>query len=96
VSAAMKKLLDANGYMDYREFANGNDACITPLMFTCAILSGIEDWGYTDRWCYESYEKARAALYAWNGEGEPQGWHRHPGTGRRREGGDPNKETIAW
>jgi hypothetical protein len=30
------------------------------------------------------------------GVGEPQGWHRHPNTGRRREDGDPTKETINW
>jgi len=42
------------------------------------------EMGYEDRWCYHTKEAATAAFEAWNGEGEPDGWHRHPGTGRRR------------
>lgn len=30
----------------------------------------------------------------WNGDGEPQGWERHLGTGRRRPGGDVAKEYV--
>lgn len=37
---------------------------------------------------------AVAALIAWNGEGEPSGWMRHPETGRRRPGGDPAGEYV--
>lgn len=33
-------------------------------------------------------------LNEWNGEGEPEGWYRHRKTGRRRPGGDPEKEYI--
>lgn len=87
----------ANGYTDYRRFANGRDAAITRLMFTFAILADLTQWGYGERWCYHTYRDARAALDAWLGEDgtEPQGWHRHPDTGRRRENGDPSTEVIA-
>lgn len=27
--------------------------------------------------------------------GEPEGWHRHPSSGRRREGGDASREVVA-
>jgi hypothetical protein len=33
--------------------------------------------------CYPDYASARAALDAWDGRGEPQGWTRHPASGRR-------------
>jgi hypothetical protein len=87
-----------SGYTDYVQFANGRDACITRMMFTCAILSDLVEYGHGDRWCYESREAAMIALFAWEhrgGEGEPNGWHRHPISGRRRPGGDPSKEYIA-
>jgi hypothetical protein len=90
----MRRVCADNDYTDYRAFPNGRDACLTQLMFTCAIIADIEYWGYGDRWCYETYAKAKAALDAWDGEGEPAGWHRHPDTGRRREGGDPAKEEV--
>lgn len=74
-----------NHYADIQRKGDAGIVCIARFMFTHAILSGLNDWGYEDRWCYSSYEKARAALDAWDGlDGtEPAGWHRHPRTGRR-------------
>lgn len=37
---------------------------------------------------------AVAALIEWDGTGEPEGWIRHPMTGRRRPGGDASKEYV--
>jgi hypothetical protein len=70
------KLLDEKRY-----------ACVMPLLFTHAIIVGRigDNNSYEDRWCYGSAEQAIAALDAWDGTGEPQGWHRHPMTGRRRD-----------
>lgn len=73
----------ANGYLDLKETEESGLVAIMPLMFTHAIISGINAYGYEDRWCYSSYAKAKSALDAWDGKGEPTGWHRHPGTGRR-------------
>lgn len=90
---------EANGYTDYTRFTSGRDACITRLGFNHAILSDLTYWGYGDRWCFASYDKARRALTEWaaaDGEGEPNGWHRHPDTGRRRENGDPATEEIRF
>jgi hypothetical protein len=84
-------------YSDVRDLGNGRYAAIMPLMFTHAIITGrIGDKNmYEDRWCYAGYEKAAAALEAWDGTGEPDGWHRHPKPGRRREEGDPEMEEFA-
>jgi hypothetical protein len=60
-------------------------ALVSPMLFTAAIITGDigDDYSFTDRWCYHSTEAAHAALEAWDGEGEPKGWHRHPASGRR-------------
>jgi hypothetical protein len=71
---------------------------ILPLMYTAAIIRGrIADimTSYDDRWCFHGLDAAKAALDAWDGNGEPVGWHRHPSTGRRRPDGDPAREYIA-
>jgi hypothetical protein len=85
------------GYSDYKQFPNGRNAAIMRLMFTHAIVSDLTRYSYEDRWCFASYEKAQAALAAWDGEedAEPQGWHRHPDSGRRRPDGDASKEYVA-
>lgn len=69
--------------------------CLHRFMFTWAILAGMNNWGYEDRWCYPDRDKALAAYAAWDGCGEPGGWHRHPDSGRRREDGDPATEYVA-
>lgn len=78
------------GYRDFRLMPNDRYAAIMPLFFTHAIIIGkIGDrFSYDDRWCYHSYEDALKALDAWDGEGEPEGWHRHPKSGRRRNDGE--------
>jgi hypothetical protein len=80
-------LTDVCGYHDVRFYPNGRYSAIMPLLFTHAIIVGrIFDMNtYEDRWCYGSLVKARLAHNAWDGTGEPEGWHRHPTTGRRRE-----------
>lgn len=70
-------------YSDIKQFPNGNWVCINRYIFTWAIIYDLNDWGFEDRWCYSSYDKAKAALDAWDGEGAPTGWHRHPASGRR-------------
>lgn len=53
---------------------------------------------FTDEWHFQGaqwLEAWRAAL-GWDGEGEPEGWYRHPATGRRRENGDPNTGHVRF
>jgi hypothetical protein len=75
------------GYRDITPLGDGRWKAIYPLLYTNAVIVGLMGarWGYQDRWCYHSYELALVALLAWDGTGEPQGWHRHPGSGRRRD-----------
>ena len=79
--------LRENHYTDPKRLADGRCAVVYRFMFTHAIIvMRMGDLhGYDDRWCYGSYEKAKAALDAWEGQPgtEPADWHRHPATGRR-------------
>lgn len=65
--------------------------------YTFAILAGCDRGGYRDRWCYESRAQALRAFQSWSGAKgtEPDGWHRHPDTGRRRPEGDREREYVA-
>lgn len=93
---------------DYEEFAEGRTrfrlcgddktyVAIIPFLYTCAVIVGdvSDDSGYRDRWCYHGFEAALAAFEAWDGQGEPPGWHRHPSSGRRRPEGDAGREYVA-
>ena len=93
-----QRICEANGYGHYVAFPNGRDACLAGYMFTVAIIADLNEYGHGDRWCYETFDKALAALLEWTergGEGEPEGWHRHPSTGRRRPGGNAAEEYVA-
>lgn len=58
-------------------------------LFTTAIIVGKmgDESTIHDRWCYHSREDAQKSLDIWDGIGEPDGWHRHPFSGRRRQNG---------
>jgi hypothetical protein len=86
-AAFFTHLISDNGYLSPKDLGDGTYACVMPLMFTHAIIRGrIGDLhSYEDRWCYKDRQSALKALEAWDGTGEPEGWHRHPMTGRRRE-----------
>lgn len=76
-------LMLSRDYRNLKVFDDGRIIGIMPLLFTHAIVSDLDMYGYADRWCYHSYTDAKKALDAWDGTGEPAGWHRHPDTGRR-------------
>lgn len=89
-------LKDDCGYRNIKLLPDGRWGATNQFLFTCAILVGQmrDAYGYADRWCYASEAKAREALEAWDGTGEPTGWHRHPDSGRRRPDGDPAQEYV--
>lgn len=61
---------------------------IIPFIYTWGLVWGYLDEAntYEDRWCYETLPEALLAAEAWEGTGDPDGWHRHPASGRRRDG----------
>jgi len=50
---------------------------------------------YDEVWSYPSKFEAMAAFDSWDGLGDaPVGWIRHQPSNRRREEGDPGRETV--
>lgn len=98
IAACFTHLVGTCGYLAPRMIDEMRYACVMPLLFTHAIIVGrINDFvGYEDRWCFHSRDAALDALDAWDGEGEPEGWHRHPASGRRRKviEGTPLEEWV--
>ena len=84
------------GYTHIKTIGKSEWAALNQYLFTCAIITGRNGdlYSFRDRWCYHSEAAALEALNKWDGTGEPEGWHRHPASGRRREAGDPLKEYI--
>lgn len=85
-----------DGYTYFRVYPNGRSAAIVRFLFSSAIVDNIQGYGmtltYQNRWCYKSYVDAIGALNDWDGEGEPEGWHRHLPSHRRRD--EKGKEEI--
>lgn len=98
VKKFMERLEKENPYMHVSLINQNQYVALNPYIYTWAIIVGtVGNYeNFDNRWCYHSYADALAALMAWDGVGEPEGWHRHPASGRRRENGDPNLESIRW
>ncbi len=70
---------------------------VARMTFGKGRLYRVYDEEIEDQWCYETYAGAIAALTVWNPSDEspePEGWMRHPTSGRRRPDGDKTKEYI--
>lgn len=72
---------------DFLVMPSGELACISRYLFTHAITYGINKNHFADRWCYHTYGDALRSLIHWyknfGSMPEPEGWHRHPVSGRR-------------
>lgn len=84
----------ATEYPYVRPFDDGRSAVLTPMLFGKWRLLLIVDGGVADGWCYDDLPAALRGLEGWDGEDEPDGWMRHPMSGRRRPGGDPKAEYV--
>ena len=61
---------------------DGQVCGVKSFLFTSAIVVGIDECGYSRRYCYEHQADAQAALLAWNGLGHPGGpWIKCKGSG---------------
>lgn len=75
---------------DTKRLEDGRTLDLYPLLFgrTRLLVTLPEDdeagLFADDAWEFPSYEVGKAALDAWDGTGEPEGWDRHPATDRRR------------
>lgn len=70
---------------------------IRRLLFHYSIQGGRigDKLGIEIRYCYTADRAAvQRAFDAWDGSTEPEGWQRHPGSGRRRQNANPELEYI--
>ncbi len=74
------------------------EVVVEPLLWgQCRLCVGdVGKASYRDVWDYQSPVRAIAAAAAWDPfeQKEPDGWHRHVASGRRRVDGDPSRETV--
>lgn len=75
----------AEGYAALRQLPDGRWLGVYRLLFHWTLHVDIDPTGYRDRYCYTYKHDAILAMQEWDGTGEPQHWHRHPKSGRRRD-----------
>lgn len=82
-------------YTRLRRLPDGRWIGVHRLLMHWTIHVDLHEYGYEDRYCFATQELADKAFDEWDGTGDPEGWHRHPKTGRRRDL-TTGKEWIAW
>ncbi len=85
------------GFLDWRCLDDGTVLAVAPMAFgNGRLMVDVDACGYADFYCYDGLDAALDSMRAFDHETqtEPTGWKRHGATGRRRPGGDPEKEFI--
>ena len=73
-------------YADVKLLPDGRYIGTMRLLFHWTIHVDIDPMGFwRERYCFATYELAKRALDEWDGIGDPDYWHKHPDTGRRRD-----------
>ncbi len=81
-------------YLHRRELPNGHTLYLEPMLpGHLSLCLAPDEWNF-DRWCYHDHDAAWRAVLGWNGKGDPEGWYRHPRSGRRRHESDPDREYV--
>lgn len=66
-------MLNSFGYHPVRLLPSGEWAGVMDMLFTAALMVGMDDIGYRTRFCYEHRRDAETALTEWDGAGDPPG-----------------------
>ncbi|MBY3433289.1 hypothetical protein HFN89_03805 [Rhizobium laguerreae] len=74
-----------DSYIDLKQLPDGRYIGTVRLLYHWTMHIDIDDVGYADRYCFATYELAKKAFDEWSGVGDPEGWHRHPTSGRRKD-----------
>jgi hypothetical protein len=89
--------LSSMGYQYFRVFEDGQVWAVAPYSISNGrLFVDLESTGYRDFYCFCDYPTALKALQEFDPANmkEPEGWHRHFSTSRRRPDGDASKEYI--
>lgn len=72
-NADLEELLLTEGYTHLT--MKGGVACgIYPFIFTWAIVVGLDETGYSHRYCYNTLSEALGAYNDWDGDGDLAGF----------------------
>lgn len=85
------------GMRYYRVFEDGEVWSVSPFSLSNGrLFVDLGQNGYADFYCFCDYPTALKALREFDPKTmrEPEGWHRHFGTARRRPDGDASREYI--
>lgn len=93
---------DIVGVIEWRIMPNRGFCTVKPLLYNQADLTYISynhledaETFFDEAWMYKTVDEAVAAMEAWDGTGEPQGWVRHSPSGRRRPHRDDSQRSIS-
>ena len=82
----------------FRDLRDGRGVWVYPMTFTFKLVIGrVGSPVYDSDWCYKDCASVVIAFAEWNPleTAEPEGWVRHPRSGRRRfPDGDPATEEV--
>lgn len=64
---------EAMGYKPARILPDGRCTGIMKMLFTYGLFVGLDEYGTSTRFCYDSRKEAEQALATWDGQGDPPG-----------------------
>lgn len=82
--------LKSQGYYNIQK-KDGEWCAMLKYAYSVAIIAGLNEYGFENRWCYHDPEVALEQFIKWDGTSEPDYWHRHVPSMRRR---NPENEDI--
>ena len=88
------EVVSGSHYFAMKTLPDGRRCGVVRLIYHFTMHVDINEIGYEDRYCYRTLDGALRALADWDGEGDPEGWHRNPKTGRRRDA--EGNEWVEW
>ena len=82
-----KEDLELLGYDQVRQLPSGQWAGLRKMFFTTGLFVGLDELGYSHRYCYQHFGDAAEALKHWDGNGDPPGmWIVRKGRDGDRQG----------
>lgn len=86
------KLIFTDGYFYLREKPGRGICGLHYMAFTVGLFYGLDEVGYSGRYCFSDLREAMDSIDKWTGYGDPPGnWIKHKG---RIEYSNPNKEEL--
>jgi hypothetical protein len=82
---AFVQFLIDEGYFELRHIDGVGWCGLYRFAFTVGLVTGMNEYGYVGRYCYENLSDAKEALKEWNGKNDPSGpWIKYKGEGGER------------